>query len=58
MYIDNYTYVHTCMHYIHVQVDNPQSEGVRLKWKHLFTQKKRKAVLDCFLAVPYFQIRK
>ncbi|CAI8034630.1 Ryanodine receptor 2 [Geodia barretti] len=39
-------------------VDNPEGEGARSKWKQFFTRRKRKAVLACFLAVPYFDISK
>lgn len=39
-----------------VQVENPVM--TQSKWRQLFTQRRRKAVIDCFLAVPYFQLSK
>ena len=41
-----------------VKVESPEGEGARSKWKQFFTRRKRKAVLACFLAVPYFDISK
>ena len=41
-----------------VQVGKPEGERVRSKWRQLFTRRKKKAVLACFLAVPYFEITK
>ena len=38
------------------QVEHPTPR--RSRWKQLLSHKKRKAVMDCFLAVPYFQLKK
>jgi len=38
------------------QVENPVTTQSR--WRQLFTQRKRKAVIDCFLAVPFYQLSK